>query len=203
MDDSRTVWVGNLADEMTEELLYELFLQAAPLERVKIPSDKQGKQSNYGFVTFKHEVSVPYVIKLLNDTRLFDRNITIKPRQTNNPERIVPSPVGKEHVQHFEDHHHNRRQNQHMRFNLEALDYNALMNMGEQMNVFEHYDNRVGRNYGTRDKNNFGDRGRPHRHFNRSHHEFDRRNNFYQNNRKQRNERRNNSFESNRRGRHY
>lgn len=80
MDDSRTLYVGNIADEVTEELLYELFLQAGPVERVKIPADREGRKSNFGFVTFKHESSVPYTVQLLHGTSLYDRTLNIKPR---------------------------------------------------------------------------------------------------------------------------
>ncbi|KAJ8985445.1 hypothetical protein NQ317_017077 [Molorchus minor] len=83
MDEKRTIWCGNLSDHVTEELLYELFLQAAPLEKVKIPTDREGRRSNFAFITFKHEVSVNYVQQLLNGTLLFDKAINIKPRNTN------------------------------------------------------------------------------------------------------------------------
>lgn len=82
-EDERTVWCGNLSDKITEEVLYELFLQAAPLERVNIPKDKDGKQCTYGFVTFKHLVSVFYASDLLNGTMLYGRRINIKPRNGN------------------------------------------------------------------------------------------------------------------------
>lgn len=82
-EDQRTVWCGNLSDKVTEEILYELFLQAAPLERIRIPRDKDGKQSSYGFITFKHFISVQYAIDLLNGTSLYDRRINIKPRASN------------------------------------------------------------------------------------------------------------------------
>lgn len=84
MDDSRTVWCGNIADCVTEELLYELFLQAAPLERVKIPTDRDGRrQSSFAFITLKHEISVDYVVQLLNGIQLYGKNLTIKPRQSS------------------------------------------------------------------------------------------------------------------------
>jgi len=82
-EDQRTVWCGNISDKVTEELLYELFLQAAPLQRVRIPKDKDGKQTSYGFVTFKHLVSVQYATELLNGTALYDKIINIKPRNGN------------------------------------------------------------------------------------------------------------------------
>jgi len=79
-EDQRTVWCGNLSEKLTEEVLYELFLQAAPLQRVRIPKDKDGRPTSYGFVTFKHLVSVQYATELLNGTTLYDKKINIKPR---------------------------------------------------------------------------------------------------------------------------
>lgn len=79
-DDRKTVWCGNLSDKVTEELLYELFLQAGPVRRVKIPKDKDGKQFSYGFVTFKHAESVPYAISLIEGIQLCDRKLNLKPR---------------------------------------------------------------------------------------------------------------------------
>lgn len=84
MNDSRTIWCGNLSDQVTEELLYELFLQVAPLERVRIPTDKDGRKMNFGFITFKHEISVDYALQLLNGTRLFDKSLNIKYRNNRN-----------------------------------------------------------------------------------------------------------------------
>ncbi|KAB0800497.1 hypothetical protein PPYR_06237 [Photinus pyralis] len=82
-EDQRTVWCGNLSEKITEDILYELFLQAAPLEKVKIPKDKTGRYTSYGFVTFKHLCSVPYAIDLLNGISLYDKRINVKPRLAN------------------------------------------------------------------------------------------------------------------------
>ncbi|KAF5304352.1 hypothetical protein FQA39_LY09731 [Lamprigera yunnana] len=79
-EEQRTVWCGNLSERMSEEVLYELFLQAAPLERVYIPKDKSGKCLNYGFVTFKHLCSVQYSVDALNGISLYGKKIIIKPR---------------------------------------------------------------------------------------------------------------------------
>ncbi|XP_065170691.1 RNA-binding protein 7 [Atheta coriaria] len=83
-DDLLTVWVGNLPSQVTEDLLYELFLQVAPLEEVHIPTDQSGKCMNYGFVTFKHQVSVQYAIDMFNNIELFDRTIIVRSRNGNN-----------------------------------------------------------------------------------------------------------------------
>lgn len=79
-DKERTLYCGNLSDKVTEDVLYELFLQAGPLESVKILKDKDGRQRNYGFVTFKHAVSVPYSIALMGGISLYGKPIRLDAR---------------------------------------------------------------------------------------------------------------------------
>ncbi|XP_001502226.1 RNA-binding protein 7 [Equus przewalskii] len=74
----RTLFVGNLETKVTEELLFELFHQAGPVIKVKIPKDRDGKPKQFAFVNFKHEVSVPYAMNLLNGIKLFGRPIKIQ-----------------------------------------------------------------------------------------------------------------------------
>lgn len=95
-DEVRTVWCGNLSDKVTEELLYELFLQVAPLERVRIPQDREGRKSNFAFITMKHEVSVEYAVQMLDGTSLFDRRLNIKRRhqpQSQQQQPTRPPPI--------------------------------------------------------------------------------------------------------------
>lgn len=76
--DERCVFVGNLEARVTEEILWELFLQAGPLEAVHIPKDKEtGKQKTYGFVSFSSEVSAPYAICLMDGIPLYGRPISV------------------------------------------------------------------------------------------------------------------------------
>ncbi|KAF3692985.1 RNA-binding protein 7 RNA-binding motif protein 7 [Channa argus] len=74
----RTLFIRNLDQRVTEELLFELFLQAGPLIKTKIPKDSDGKQKSFGFAVYKHEVSVPYAMQLLDGTSLFGRNIHVQ-----------------------------------------------------------------------------------------------------------------------------
>ncbi|XP_073513130.1 RNA-binding protein 7 [Phyllobates terribilis] len=74
----RTLFVGNLDPRATEELLFELFLQAGPALNVKIPKDKDGTPKLFAFVQFKHEESVPYGMNLLNGVKLFGRPLKIQ-----------------------------------------------------------------------------------------------------------------------------
>ncbi|KAJ7305030.1 hypothetical protein JRQ81_010807 [Phrynocephalus forsythii] len=76
----RTLFVGNLDPKVTEELLFELFHQAGPVIKVKIPKDRDGKAKQFAFVNFKHEESVPYSMNLLNGIKLFGRPLKIQYR---------------------------------------------------------------------------------------------------------------------------
>lgn len=59
--DSRTLFVGNIGEKVTEELLYELMLQAGPIEEINIPKDKETKkQKSFGFILFKYKCAVEY-----------------------------------------------------------------------------------------------------------------------------------------------
>ncbi|KAJ8721660.1 hypothetical protein PYW07_002435 [Mythimna separata] len=79
-DDNKTIWCGNLPEQVDEELLYELFLQAGPLEKVRIPRDRDGRQKNFAFITYCHEVSVPYALNLFRGTSLFHRTLSLQSR---------------------------------------------------------------------------------------------------------------------------
>ncbi|GAA6218293.1 RNA-binding protein 7-like isoform X1 [Lates japonicus] len=74
----RTLFIRNLDSRVTEELLFELFVQAGPLIKTKIPKDADGKQKTFGFAVYKHEVSVPYAMQLLDGTSLFGRTIHVQ-----------------------------------------------------------------------------------------------------------------------------
>lgn len=82
-EDTRTIWCGNLHEKVTEDLIYELFLQAGPLEKVRIPKDRDGRQRNFAFITYCHDVSVPYALRLLRGTILFNRALNIQSRGNN------------------------------------------------------------------------------------------------------------------------
>ncbi|XP_061406839.1 RNA-binding protein 7 [Lethenteron reissneri] len=79
-DVDRCLFVGNLDPRATEEVLFELFLQAGPLVKVWIAKDKDGKLKQFAFVTFKHEESVPYAMSLMNGIRLFGRALKLQYR---------------------------------------------------------------------------------------------------------------------------
>nr|XP_046246419.1 RNA-binding protein 7 [Scatophagus argus] len=74
----RTLFIRNLDPRVTEELLFELFVQAGPLIKTKIPKDSDGKQKTFGFAVYKHEESVPYAVQLLNGTSFYGRSLHVQ-----------------------------------------------------------------------------------------------------------------------------
>lgn len=53
-------------------------MQAGPLIKTKIPKDLDGKQKSFGFAVYKHEVSVPYAMQLLDGTSLYGRSLHVQ-----------------------------------------------------------------------------------------------------------------------------
>lgn len=73
-----TVYVGNLDDSCTEELLAELFVQVGRVQSVYMPKDKlTGTHNGYGFVEFADVVDADYALTILNTIRLFGRQIRV------------------------------------------------------------------------------------------------------------------------------
>nr|GMD51955.1 splicing factor 3B subunit 4-like [Ipomoea batatas] len=57
-----TAYVGNLDPQVSEELLWELFVQAGPVVNVYVPKDRvTNAHQGYGFVEFRSEEDADYV----------------------------------------------------------------------------------------------------------------------------------------------
>lgn len=92
-DPECTVFVSNVDTKVTQEHLWELFLQAGPLRNVKIPFDKaSGKNRTFAFVCFKHEISVGYACELFNTLKMFERPIYCKPNKDGGKSSQPASP---------------------------------------------------------------------------------------------------------------
>jgi splicing factor 3B subunit 4 len=84
-----TVYVGNLNEECTEDLLYELFLQVGPVVNSHIPTDRvTGQKQPYGFVEFKTNEDAEYAIKVMNMIKLFGQSIKVGRANANQEERL-------------------------------------------------------------------------------------------------------------------
>jgi len=81
-EEDTTLFVGNLHDKVTEEILFELFLQVGPIASVRIPI-KDGIKKNFGFIQFKHYVSIPYTLEAMRGIQLYGRELKINHRGSN------------------------------------------------------------------------------------------------------------------------
>ncbi|KZV19016.1 splicing factor 3B subunit 4-like [Dorcoceras hygrometricum] len=73
-----TVYVGNLETKASEELLWELFVQAGPVVNVYVPKDRvTNAHQGYGFVEFRSEEDADYAIKVLNMIKLYGKAIRV------------------------------------------------------------------------------------------------------------------------------
>ncbi|GFO42808.1 RNA-binding protein 7-like [Plakobranchus ocellatus] len=82
-EDHRTLWVGNLNENVTDDLLYELFLQTGPIEKLIFPKEGekgQEKHKGHAYVVFKHEESVQYAAQVLEGSTLFSQSLSLKAR---------------------------------------------------------------------------------------------------------------------------
>jgi splicing factor 3B subunit 4 len=73
-----TIYVGDLDQQVSEPLLWELMLQAGPVVNVHIPKDKlSGVHAGYGFVEFHSEEDADYAIKIMNMIKLYGKPIRV------------------------------------------------------------------------------------------------------------------------------
>ncbi|KAJ7952977.1 Polyadenylate-binding protein 8 [Quillaja saponaria] len=73
-----TAYVGNLDAQVSEELLWELFVQAGPVVNVYVPKDRvTNLHQGYGFIEFRSEEDADYAIKVLNMIKLYGKPIRV------------------------------------------------------------------------------------------------------------------------------
>ena len=73
-----TLWLGGLEPQVTEDLLYELFLNCGPIASVAIPKDRvTSSQSNFAFVEFLQPSDADYALRILNNVRLFGKPLRL------------------------------------------------------------------------------------------------------------------------------
>ncbi|XP_028275522.1 RNA-binding protein 7 [Parambassis ranga] len=142
----RTLFIRNIDTRVTEELLFELCLQAGPLIKTKIPKDADGKQKTFGFAVYKHEVSVPYAMKMLNGTMLHGRPIHVQfrsgsshitsPGNSQNSSPVnTPSPHGQRTPVQFSSPPYTPPQMQRSFSSPDSLQKHAMMNNMWQLHM--------------------------------------------------------------------
>ena len=73
-----TVYVGNIDERFTQELLSELMTQVGPVRQVHMPQDRVSQtHQGYGFVEFDTAASAEYAAKVLNGIRVWGKPIRV------------------------------------------------------------------------------------------------------------------------------
>lgn len=71
-----TIYVGNVDQKIDEDLLWEVFINAGPLQSVHLPKDRITSQhQGFAFVEFKNEEDADYAVKVMNMVKLFGKPI--------------------------------------------------------------------------------------------------------------------------------
>ncbi|KAK8213198.1 Spliceosome-associated protein 49 [Zalaria obscura] len=77
-DKEATVYVGNLDERVTDEIVWELMLQAGRIVNVHLPKDRVTQtHQGYGFVEFVSEEDAEYAAKIMNQVRLWGKPIRV------------------------------------------------------------------------------------------------------------------------------
>lgn len=73
-----TVYVGNLDLRVTEDIVWELFIQCGPVVNIHIPRDKiTGDHQGFAFVEFRGEEDADYAIKIMHMIKLYGKPIKV------------------------------------------------------------------------------------------------------------------------------
>lgn len=73
-----TVWIGGLAEQCTEELLWELMCQAGPVVSINMPRDKITHQyAGYAFCEFVDSETADYAVRIMNSIKLYGKPLRV------------------------------------------------------------------------------------------------------------------------------
>jgi len=73
-----TVYVGNLHERVTSQLLYELMINVGRVRNVNMPVDRvNGQHQGFGFVEFHTEQEADYAPKIMNNISLYGSRIRV------------------------------------------------------------------------------------------------------------------------------
>ena len=74
------IYIGNLSDHTTEDMLKTLFAEFGEIESVKVIKDRfSGRTKGYGFIDMPSNSEADQAIKALNGNRLDGSHIKVKP----------------------------------------------------------------------------------------------------------------------------
>ncbi|KAJ3357760.1 glutamine--fructose-6-phosphate transaminase (isomerizing), partial [Allomyces javanicus] len=89
-----TVYIGNLDEEVTEAMVWELMVQAGPVVNVHMPKDRVTMQhQGYGFCEFASEEDADYAIRIMNMLKLFGKPIRVNKASSDKKQMEVGATI--------------------------------------------------------------------------------------------------------------
>ena len=85
-----TIYVGNIDQKVSEEILWELFTQCGPVINVHLPKDKiSNDHQGFAFVEFRSEEDADYAIKIMHMVKLYGKPLKVnRATQDNRTQEI-------------------------------------------------------------------------------------------------------------------
>ena len=77
------VWIGNLHEDVTDDLLKQKFLGSGKITSVKVMKDKKGRSKNFGYVNFASKTPAERAAKKFNGFEYMG-----KAMKTKGPEQL-------------------------------------------------------------------------------------------------------------------
>src|SRR5271170_6524502 len=78
------LYIGNLDEKTTPAVLWELMLQAGPVDNVNLPEDQVSqKHRGFGFADFQYEEDSEYAIQIFNGIKLYGKPIRVNKASSN------------------------------------------------------------------------------------------------------------------------
>ena len=73
-----TIYVGNIDQKVSVEILWELFTQCGPVINVHLPKDKiSNDHQGFAFVEFRSEEDADYAIKIMHMVKLYGKPLKV------------------------------------------------------------------------------------------------------------------------------
>ena len=86
-----TLWVGNLDERVTDDLLFELFTQIGKVVKVSMVAELNIR---YAFIEFEYEEEVEYAMKIMKWIKLYGREMKLnynRPKESTNKDNTSSS----------------------------------------------------------------------------------------------------------------
>ncbi|KAJ2379514.1 Spliceosome-associated protein 49, partial [Coemansia sp. RSA 2607] len=75
-----SVYIGNLDERVTDELIWELMVQAGPVVNVHLPKDRVTQRPlGYAFCEFQTASDAQYAVKIMNLIKLYNKPLRVNP----------------------------------------------------------------------------------------------------------------------------